>query len=55
MARCDDCIHDSVCRMMYNLTKIDQFTWEELRNVENVEKFCKHFLTSVGGEQQWTK
>ena len=44
MAECTDCIHDRVCGMKFNLEKVDDFDWEELRDIKNVEKVCRHYL-----------
>lgn len=40
---CEKCFHNEVCEKHNRLVQIDEHTWEEYVNLDDVEKFCKHF------------
>ena len=40
---CKDCIHDEVCEKHNRLVQIDEHTWDECMNLDDVENFCKYF------------
>ena len=40
---CKDCIHGEMCANRNKMVQIDEHTWDEYEQTDNVEKLCKHF------------
>ena len=44
---CKDCISDEVCGKQEDLVQVDNHTWYDYAELNNVEKYCKHFKNKV--------
>lgn len=43
MANCKECYHTEVCSKHNRMVQIDEHTWEEYEQLDDVEKFCEHY------------
>lgn len=44
MARCKECIHYVVCAKEGRLVQIDEHTWDDYNQLDDVEHFCDKYL-----------
>lgn len=40
---CNNCIHGEMCANRNKMIQIDEHTWDEYEQTDNVESLCKHF------------
>lgn len=46
MARCKECIHYIVCAKEGRLVQIDEHTWDNYNQLDDVERFCVNHLAA---------
>lgn len=47
MAKCKECYHTEVCTKHNRMVQIDEHTWDEYEQLDNVEKFCEHYKNAA--------
>lgn len=43
MARCKECYHYEICAKQCRMVQIDEHTWDNYEELDDVEKFCEHY------------
>ncbi len=51
MATCKECYHTEVCTKHNRMVQIDEHTWDEYEQLDNVEKFCEHYTPTADVEE----
>ena len=47
MANCKECYHTEVCSKHNRMVQIDEHTWDEYEQLDDVEKFCEHYKSTA--------
>ena len=47
MARCEECLHYPVCAKECRLAQIDEHTWDNYNQLDDVEKFCDNYISTA--------
>ena len=47
MARCKDCIHYAVCAKEGRLVQVDEHTWDDYNQLDDVERFCDNYIATA--------
>ena len=46
MARCEECLHYDICAKEGRLVQIDEHTWDNYNQLDDVERFCVNHLAA---------
>lgn len=47
MARCKECIHYEICAKEGRLAQIDEHTWNDYNQLDDVERFCNNYISTT--------
>jgi hypothetical protein len=47
MARCKECIHYAVCAKEGRMVQVDEHTWDDYNQLDNVECFCENYISAA--------
>ena len=47
MARCEECLHFDVCAREGRMVQIDEHTWDDYNQLDNVEQFCDKYVPAA--------
>lgn len=47
MARCRGCIHYEVCAKEGRMVQVDEHTWDDYNQLDNVECFCENYISTA--------
>ena len=55
MARCKECIHYAVCAKEGRMVQVDEHTWDDYNQLDNVERFCENYISTadVAPRAEW--
>ena len=46
MARCKECMHYDVCSKEGRMVQVDEHTWDDYNQLDNVEVFCGEYMSA---------
>ena len=52
MARCEECLHYCVCAKEGRMVQIDEHTWDDYNQLDDVERFCENYITAANVAQR---
>ena len=55
MPRCKECLHYEVCAKEGRLVQIDEHTWDEYNQLDDVERFCNNYIADVVPKSEYDK
>ncbi len=44
MARCEECLHYCLCAKEGRMVQIDEHTWDDYNQLDDVERFCENYI-----------
>lgn len=47
MARCKECFHYAVCAKESRLVQIDEHTWDDYNQLDDVERICDNYVSNT--------
>lgn len=47
MARCKECMHYAVCSKEGRMVQIDEHTWDDYNQLDDVERFCDNYIATA--------
>ena len=47
MARCKECLHYDICAREGRMVQIDEHTWDDYNQLDDVEHFCDKYLATA--------
>lgn len=47
MARCKECFHYAVCAKESRLVQIDEHTWDDYNQLDDVERLCDNYVSNT--------